>query len=141
MAWEGRGRDREGEDESILRGGERGERAARMGAESRREKEREVARERQDGLDKGLRDRHREMGTQMMLRLSMMWGEEAVRRREEMTEPPPWPTEVSERSKFRREEYSDLPGPDPRRNVDHPDLGYIAVADRNILAGWGGREV
>ena len=30
----------------------------------------------------------------MMLRLSMMWGEEAVRRREEMTEPPPpWPTE------------------------------------------------
>jgi len=46
VAWEGRGRDREGEDESILGGGrERGERAARMGAESRREKAREVVSE------------------------------------------------------------------------------------------------
>ena len=76
------------------------------------------------------------MGTQMQLRLSMAWGEEAVRRRAEMTAPPPWPTEMSERSKFTREEYRDLPGPDPKRNVDHPDLGYLAVADRN----WPGGE-
>ena len=112
-----------------------------MGAESRREKAREVARERQEGLDKGLRDRHREMGTQMMLRLSMTWGEEAVRRREEMTEPPPWPVEVSERSEFRREAYRDLPGPDPRRNVDHPDVGYLAVADRHWPGGEDGKCV
>ena len=78
------------------------------------------------------------MGTQMKLRLSMVWGEEAVRRREEMTEPPEWPTEVSERSEFRREEYRDLPGPDPKRNVDHPDLGYLAVADRNWPRGEDG---
>ena len=90
MVWEGRERDREGEDENILGGGERGERAGRMGAESRREREREAERVKQEGLDKGLEDRHREMGTQMKLRLSMVWGEEAVRRREEMTEPPPW---------------------------------------------------
>ena len=68
----------------------------------------------------------------------MVWGEEAVRRREEMTEPPEWPTEVSERSEFRREEYRDLPGPDPKRNVDHPDLGYLAVADRNWPRGEDG---
>ena len=109
-----------------------------MGADSRREREREAAREKQEGIDKGLGDRHREMGTQMKLRLSMVWGEEAVRRREEMTEPPEWPTEVSERSEFRREEYRDLPGPDPKRNVDHPDLGYLAVADRNWPRGEDG---
>ena len=62
----------------------------------------------------------------------MSWGEEAVRRREEMTEPLPWPVEVSERSEFRREEYRDLPGPDPRRNVDHPDVGYLAVATGRV---------
>ena len=136
VAWEGREQHREGEDENVLGGGERGERAGRIGAESRKEKEREAARAKQEGRDKGLRDRHREMGTQMQLRLSMAWGEEAVRRRAEMTVPPPWPTEMSERSKFTREEYRDLPGPDPKRNVDHPDLGYLAVADRN----WPGGE-
>ena len=131
IAWDGRERYREEEDKNVLGGGERGERAGRMGADSRREREREAAREKQEEIDKGLGDRHRKMGTQMKLRLSMVWGEEAVRRREEMTEPPEWPTEVSERSEFRREEYRDLPGPDPKRNVDHPDLGYLAVADRN----------
>ena len=45
----------------------------------------------------------------------------------------------SERYEFRREEYSELPGPDPRRNVDHPDLGYIAVADRNWPGGEDGK--
>jgi len=84
------------------RGGERGERAGRMGAESRREREREAERAKQEGLvtrqgPEGI-DTDREMGTQMKLRLSMVWGEEAVRRRKEMTMPPPWPTEVSERS-------------------------------------------
>ena len=138
MAWEGRERYREEEDKNVLGGGERGERAGRMGADSRREREREAAREKQEGIDKGLGDRHREMGTQMKLRLSMVWGEEAVRRREEMTEPPEWPTEVSERSEFRREEYRDLPGPDPKRNVDHPDLGYLAVADRHWPRGEDG---
>ena len=39
----------------------------------------EADRAKQEGLDRGMRDRHREMETQMMLRLSMMWGEEAVR--------------------------------------------------------------
>ena len=49
MVWEGRERDREGEDENILGGGERGERAGRMGAESRREREQEAARAKQEG--------------------------------------------------------------------------------------------
>ena len=49
-----------------------GERAGRMGADSRREREREAAREKQEGIDKGLGDRHREMGTQMKLRSSMV---------------------------------------------------------------------
>ena len=129
VAWEGREQHREGEDENVLGGGERGERAGRIGAESRKEKEREAARAKQEGRDKGLRDRHREMGTQMQLRLSMVWGEEAVRRRAEMTAPPTWPTEMSESSAFTREEYEELPGPDPNRNVDHPDLGYLAVAE------------
>ena len=139
VAWEGREQHREGGDENLLGGGERGDRAGRMGAESRKEKEREVAREKQELSDKGLGDRHREMGTQMQLRLSMVWGEEAVRRRAEMTAPPTWPTEMSESSAFTREEYEELPGPDPNRNVDHPDLGYLAVADRNWPGGEEGK--
>ena len=125
MAWEGREQHREGGDENVLGGGERGERAGRMGAESRKEKEREAAREKQERLDKGLGERHREMGTQMQLRLSMVWGEEAVRRRAEMTAPPPWPTEMSERSKFTREEYRDLPGPGTREECEPPRLGIF----------------
>ena len=48
---------------NVLGGGQRGERAGRMGADSRREREREAAREKQEAIDKGLGDRHREMGT------------------------------------------------------------------------------
>ena len=46
---------------------------------------------------------------------------------------------MSEKSEFKREEYSDLPGPDPRRNVDQPDMGYVAVADRNWPGGEDGK--
>ena len=113
-----------------------------MGADSRRERERETAREKQEDVGKGLGDRHREMGTQMKLRLSVVWGEEAVRRREEMTEPPEWPTEVGERSEFRREEYRDLPGPDPKRNVDHPDLGsFERESSTGVEPRWGCRAL
>ena len=54
IAWDGRERYREEEDKNVLGGGERGERAGRMGADSRREREREAVREKQEEIDKGL---------------------------------------------------------------------------------------
>ena len=66
----------------------------------------------------------------------MMWGEEAVRRREEMTEPPPWPVEVSERSEFRREGYRDI-SPTTTGQVEvsprqHPDDFLRSMGEHSV---------
>ena len=58
VGWRGEGENSIGrEGTSVLGGGERGERAGRMGAGSRKEEEREAARGKQERFDKGLGER------------------------------------------------------------------------------------
>ena len=89
--------------------------------------------------------RHRQMGTQLKLRLMMWKGEEGREKRWKEATPTPWPVCVNEASAFRRQEYLELPASSVGRvEVDMPDDGYVAVASgeyEHAVHDWYGWAV
>ena len=105
-------------------------------------KQREAQREMEKGGER-VQARHRQMGTQMKLRLMMWKGEEGREKRWREALPTPWPVGVRAASAFDRWEYMELPESSLERVVvDAPDDGYVAVAsgeyDKGVhdWCGW-----